>query len=265
LTVSTVGLQDCRVWRAAGASGFVEVVEAAPRLRHFPLRVERTFGVCLKFGEPNVAFSDGERLEVPADAILLRPPGCAWSAPPTKAGFIALDFPMCELSEDVRLERMRWIDPGSLPEFVSSVERLHATTCRESQAEIVTELVGILLERELVSSEVACEPGPSTVVRDAREYLRTHLDRNVSLAELAERCGTNRFAPRRFRRSIGMPPHAYQMQLRVQAARDLLAAGVPPSEAAASAGFADQSHFGRRFKRTLGLAPAAYRRAVFRA
>jgi AraC-like DNA-binding protein len=85
----------------------------------------------------------------------------------------------------------------------------------------------------------------------------------VSLAELAAQIGANRFVlVRRFTSSIGIPPHAYQMQLRLQAGRDLLAAGVPLSEAALTAGFADQSHFGRRFKQILGVPPAAYRRRL---
>jgi AraC-like DNA-binding protein len=54
---------------------------------------------------------------------------------------------------------------------------------------------------------------------------------------------------------FGLPPHQYLLQLRVDAARRLLAAKVPASEVAADVGFADQSHFVRRF---LGVTPGRY-------
>ena len=44
-------------------------------------------------------------------------------------------------------------------------------------------------------------------------------------------------------------------------ARGLLAGGMPPAEAAAAAGFADQAHLGRHFKRIVGVPPGAYQRA----
>jgi AraC-like DNA-binding protein len=51
------------------------------------------------------------------------------------------------------------------------------------------------------------------------------------------------------------------MQRRIQLARALLATGVPVIQAAADAGFADQSHLTRLFARTLGITPAVYSRA----
>jgi AraC-like DNA-binding protein len=49
-------------------------------------------------------------------------------------------------------------------------------------------------------------------------------------------------AYRVFSTVYGMPPSDYQRQLRLRAARGLLAAGVAPAIAAARAGFADQAH-----------------------
>jgi transcriptional regulator GlxA family with amidase domain len=49
---------------------------------------------------------------------------------------------------------------------------------------------------------------------------------------------------------------------RLNRARRLLAAGTMPAQAAAEAGFADQSHMGRHFRRTFGVAPGTYRCAV---
>jgi AraC-like DNA-binding protein len=67
---------------------------------------------------------------------------------------------------------------------------------------------------------------------------------------------------RRFCRLVGLTPHAYRIVARLNAARRLLASNVAPAEAAADAGFADQSHLGRAFRSHFGTTPNAYRRAM---
>jgi AraC-like DNA-binding protein len=103
--------------------------------------------------------------------------------------------------------------------------------------------------------------GPVCLGR-ARDYLHDHLDRNISLTELAAVAGMPRFGlVRAFARRYGMPPHAYLTQLRVLHARRSLSSGVAPSQAAVAAGFVDQSHLTRHFKRTVGVTPGQYRQA----
>jgi AraC-like DNA-binding protein len=50
------------------------------------------------------------------------------------------------------------------------------------------------------------------------------------------------------------------VMLRIERARELLAHGMSLSDAAASAGFSDQSHMGRWFRRICGVTPATYAR-----
>jgi AraC-like DNA-binding protein len=99
-------------------------------------------------------------------------------------------------------------------------------------------------------------------VRRARAHLRERWDQRVSLAELSAAAGLSRFElVRRFREQNGVTPHAFQTNLRVEQARRLLAAGVPPAQVAARCGFADQPHLTRVFKRAVGVTPARYARA----
>jgi len=85
---------------------------------------------------------------------------------------------------------------------------------------------------------------------------------NVDLETLAKRVGLSRFqALRAFKQRYGLPPHAYQLCLRMSHARALLRAGAPSADVAARCGFADQSHFTRHFKRFNGVTPAQYARA----
>lgn len=85
----------------------------------------------------------------------------------------------------------------------------------------------------------------------------------VTLADLAVLSGVSRFQLLRgFARAVGTTPHAYLLQQRVRLAQRLLAAGRFPAEAAAEAGFADQSHLTRAFGRQLGVTPARYRAAL---
>lgn len=109
-------------------------------------------------------------------------------------------------------------------------------------------------------------PGRAETLADravalARAYLEEHWDRNVSLDELARAAGLSKFhLTRRFARSVGVPPHAYQNQLRVHHAADMLRRGLPVGEAARRAGFCDASHLSRHFKRALGTTPGRYLR-----
>jgi len=75
--------------------------------------------------------------------------------------------------------------------------------------------------------------------------------------------GVSRFQLLRgFSREIGITPHAYLVQRRVLRAKQFLADGQTPAEAATRAGFADQSHMTRAFVRQLGITPARYQAAI---
>jgi AraC-like DNA-binding protein len=96
-------------------------------------------------------------------------------------------------------------------------------------------------------------------VRHAREFLEANHDRSVSLNELASVANLSPFYFHRlFCRETGMPPHAYQIQVRLLHAKKLLRRGRPLAHVASVTGFADQSHLSRHFKRLMGVTPAQY-------
>lgn len=81
--------------------------------------------------------------------------------------------------------------------------------------------------------------------------------------ELAAAVGCSRYAVyRAFRTTYGLAPSDYQRQLRLRAARRLLAQGRSAASAAAETGFADQAHLTRWFVRCFGVTPGAYRAGV---
>jgi AraC-like DNA-binding protein len=99
-------------------------------------------------------------------------------------------------------------------------------------------------------------------VRRACDLIQEDYGADLSLADLSRASGLDRFQlSRAFRRQVGASPHLFLVQTRLKAARRLLASGASPAQAAAEAGFVDQSHLGRWFRRAYRLTPAAYARA----
>ncbi len=93
-----------------------------------------------------------------------------------------------------------------------------------------------------------------------REFIDANYQREIGLAELAS---TINFSPayfaRQFKQSMGMAPHQYLTQVRVESAKRLLEEGkMNIGEVAVAVGFYDQSHFAHHFKRTVGVAPKIY-------
>ena len=98
-------------------------------------------------------------------------------------------------------------------------------------------------------------------MRRVREYVDAHLGGSMDLATLAGVAGVSihHFA-REFKQSVGVTPHHYLTQKRVERAQDLLAqTDLSLSEIACAVGFSDQSHLARHFRQMLGVTPGQFR------
>ncbi len=92
-----------------------------------------------------------------------------------------------------------------------------------------------------------------------RDYLTAHACEQTPAAMLEDVAGVDRFTiARHFRRAFGTSPDRYRTLRRLAVARAAIESGEPLARAAASAGFADQSHMTRQFKRSYGLTPARW-------
>lgn len=92
-----------------------------------------------------------------------------------------------------------------------------------------------------------------------RSYLKSHFAEEIALAELSTIAELSPFHLLRiFRKHTGLPPHEYQLQLRIAHARKLIRDGERISDAALETGFCDQSHLSRSFKRIVGMTPGQY-------
>jgi AraC-like DNA-binding protein len=162
--------------------------------------------------------------------------------------------------------------PGDF-EFADPVLRQppQAATMRQLFTAMAAEQAGAELRRQelllTLLAEVMREvPEPKPVpqaIRAARERIDDDPTKAASLADLAGLAGVSQFQLlRAFDRAMGLTPHAYLIQRRVQLARKLIAGGAGLAEAALASGFADQSHMTRIFTRSFGVSPRLYAVAV---
>lgn len=103
-------------------------------------------------------------------------------------------------------------------------------------------------------------PSDHAAVQRARAFIESQHAERISLDHVVAAAGAvSRFhLAHAFAREVGVPPHAYQIHVRIARARKLLLGGMAPTEVAAALGFADQSHFTRHFRRVTGVTPSRY-------
>ena len=120
----------------------------------------------------------------------------------------------------------------------------------------------------LVMHVARLEPPRQTVnalprwrLKRVQEYVGTHLEDNISLADLAKAAGLSRmhFAAQ-FRAATGNRPHDYVLYHRIESAKDILSTSdMPLAEVALAVGFHAQAHFSTVFKRLTDETPARWR------
>jgi AraC family transcriptional regulator len=103
-----------------------------------------------------------------------------------------------------------------------------------------------------------CHDGlPRHKLSQVIDYIAAHLDQDLALEELAQQVGMSLFYfGRMFKQSLGITPHQYVIQQRVERAKQLLCQDERSiADIALACGFANQGHLNYQFKRLTGVTP----------
>jgi AraC-like DNA-binding protein len=102
--------------------------------------------------------------------------------------------------------------------------------------------------------------GTHASVERARDYLEACFRETVTSTALERVTGLDRYSmARAFRRHLGTSPYRYLTMRRLDHVRAALRTDGALADAAADAGFADQSHMTRQFKQAFGISPGRWR------
>ncbi len=154
-------------------------------------------------------------------------------------------------------------------ELVEAYQRVfsafHAAPTAMQVQSAMVDLFAIMV-REVVagskpSEKVADCSRQATRMRELMHHSPEGL--TMGLDELAKAVGLTRFqALRAFKRKYGIPPHDYQLTVRIGLAVPPLCRGESVTHVAHELGFTDQSHFTRHFKRFFRQTPGRYARGA---
>ena len=103
-----------------------------------------------------------------------------------------------------------------------------------------------------------------TQLQQAVDYINTHLDRDLSLVQIA---GVIHLSPTYFaslfKRATGISPHQYVIRQRVERAKLLLSqTDLMIADIAVQVGFSSQSHLTQQFKRLTSMTPKQIPRTI---
>jgi AraC-like DNA-binding protein len=155
-------------------------------------------------------------------------------------------------------------DPDLADRFMS----LHRALVRDEesmrQRELLFAAFGALFQRHGSGPKrLMPPPRDRQMFATVAELMRQRHAENLRLDDLGDAVGLTPFQLiGLFKRTVGMTPHSYLVQIRLNAARRHLRRGVRIADVATAAGFYDQSALTKHFKRCYAITPLQFVRAA---
>lgn len=96
-------------------------------------------------------------------------------------------------------------------------------------------------------------------VERTRNRIIEGYEQNLSLDTLARNVDLSKYhLIKLFKNEVGLTPHQFLIQVRVEQAKEKLESGEALADVALATGFCQQSHFTEHFRRLVGVTPGAY-------
>jgi len=221
--------------------------------------------------------ADGQENAAVAGDVLFLNPGVMHDGRPGETGFeYRMFYPSIELMTEIAQDVFdRHVDTPFFKTLSTNdavlrhrAIQLHQVLQQKQSKlesdEALISTLALLIERhadcDRNARPVRKESGP---MARARDMIDDRLGDDIGIDDLAASARLSRYHfMRSFRKTYGMPPHAYRTGKRIALAKASLADGSQIIDVAHACGFVDQSHFTRVFKNTVGVTPGQYQRSV---
>ena len=149
----------------------------------------------------------------------------------------------------------------------SAFQNLHSLARSQTNAQN-EHRISVYLHMVLCELAESCYSIPATandLIEQAIHFMEDHITENLTLDEIAAHISLSKYYFNRlFNKHIGMTPHRYFSNLRIQHAKRLLmTTSATVEEVAEMCGFDNASNFIRLFKQRTNMTPTAFRKIPF--
>jgi AraC-like DNA-binding protein len=179
---------------------------------------------------------------------------------------LAIDEVACGLGIEraAYFTRNMFCDPDLIEGFLALHRALEQGRDLFCQRELLLGTFGVLFQRH-GSGGSPIEPAPQdrAILAAVIASMRECYAEDLRLEAMASAVGLTSFQLiGLFKRTVGLTPHAYLTQLRLDRARHFLVHGLPIADAANACGFYDQSALTKHFKRYYAITPLQFAKAA---
>jgi AraC-like DNA-binding protein len=250
---------------------FIECRYTTNSSKHYKAHIHSSFSIgAINAGEVLYSVKGKEALLKPNSLALISPNSLHHCNPVQKLArsyyMLYLDVSWCAKIQQSFVQTDTFISPK---EIILEDEEIYKEYIKTMdffmEEEFLLEkeqMMIVLLEkifRKVTDKEALISKSFSSHVKSLKDVLSKNLDEDISLNSVSEKLCINPYTLlRNFKDEVGITPHSFRMNTRIELAKKLLQNNNSITEVALECGFFDQSHLHRHFKAITTVTPKEY-------
>jgi len=152
-------------------------------------------------------------------------------------------------------------DTADMKSFITTKEDYQSCLNNYGNLLAIKDKLLLYIRQIMERYQVIYEKDDIQPIREAKKYIKIHLERQIGLEEIAEILGLNStYFSKLFKKHVGMTFSNYMIKERIEEGKKLLrTTNEPINSIAGKVGYADTKHFSRLFIKNVGVKPVEYR------